>query len=77
MRASWDKIKDEHPDSWVLLREMEYKRGNLISAQVVHACPLREGINQFELDNPEVTYEVLAVKFTGQPIELELRYHGD
>jgi len=77
MRTSWEKIKDEHPDSWVLLREMEYNLGNLISAQVVYANPQFEGISQFEQENPEVTYETLAVKYTGQPIELELRYHGD
>jgi len=76
MRSTWDSIKDKHPDSWVLLREMEYNRGNLISAYVVYACAQFEGINRFELDNPNETCDIMAIKFTGQPVEAEFHYDG-
>ena len=77
MRKSWEQIQDEYKNKWVLLQDMDYNGGNLISAIVTCARKKRGDINRFEKENPHKVQRPAAVKYTGEPVgDVEMHYDG-
>ena len=62
----WEQIQAQYPDMWVLMRDPEIVLGNLVSAVVIYAAPLREDISQFREQNPDRLMGVLSTIYTGE-----------
>jgi len=69
MRYTWQQIQEIHPDQWVLMKDMEYNYGNLVSAVVICSGKERQDIYRYEEEHPEEVQCIAAYGYTGELIE--------
>ena len=74
MRLTWEEIQKAYPNQWVLMGEMVYENiaaPDPISAVVIYSCSDPWDINRFKSENPGKIPGVIAVSYTGPPIEYD------
>ena len=77
MRHTWHQIQQMYPDQWVLIKDLEMVKGNLISGVVIHTCKDRWDINRFTDESPEDVQCMTYVRYTGDIIEGESEYNDE
>ena len=65
-RRTWKRIQADFPNQWVLMRDVEIKSGNLVSAVVIYAASKRSCISKFRMQNPNKVSGHVSARYTGK-----------
>ena len=76
MRYVWQQIQQMYPDQWVLLKDMEFTNGNLVSAVILCTSKERQDIYRFEDERPTDVDCLTYTKYTGNPVDF-VEYNDD
>ena len=78
MRYTWQQIKQMYPDQWIHMKDMEFIKGDLKSAEIICTGKERQDIFDFEDENPDVfkNLTLVCTRYTGEIIE-GLEYGDD